>query len=69
MVVPSQLQVSTRLIAFMWFFHKFPDRLIVMHTRPEHAPEALRGSAFPDGQFVVLDGDRSVGATTTLRLH
>jgi 4-aminobutyrate aminotransferase/(S)-3-amino-2-methylpropionate transaminase len=24
---------------------------------------------FPDGQFVVLDGDRVVGATTTLRLH
>jgi len=53
----------------MWFFHKFPDRLIVMHTRPEYAPEALRGSAFPDGQFVVLDGDRSVGVTTTLHLH
>jgi 4-aminobutyrate aminotransferase/(S)-3-amino-2-methylpropionate transaminase len=24
---------------------------------------------FPEGQFVVLDGDRVVGATTTLRLH
>ena len=24
---------------------------------------------FPDGQFVVLDGDSVVGATTTLRLH
>ncbi len=24
---------------------------------------------FPDGQFVVLDGDAVVGATTTLRLH
>jgi len=24
---------------------------------------------FPDGQFVALDGDRSVGATTTVRLH
>jgi 4-aminobutyrate aminotransferase / (S)-3-amino-2-methylpropionate transaminase / 5-aminovalerate transaminase len=24
---------------------------------------------FPDGQFVVLEGDRVVGATTTLRLH
>ena len=24
---------------------------------------------FPDGQFVVLDGDTVVGATTTLRLH
>src|SRR5216683_4559349 len=24
---------------------------------------------FPDGQFVALDGDRVVGATTTLRLH
>src|SRR5919197_3251307 len=24
---------------------------------------------FPDGQFVVLDGDRVVGATTTLRRH
>jgi 4-aminobutyrate aminotransferase / (S)-3-amino-2-methylpropionate transaminase / 5-aminovalerate transaminase len=24
---------------------------------------------FPDGQFVALDGDRIVGATTTLRLH
>ena len=24
---------------------------------------------FPDGQFVALDGDKVVGATTTLRLH
>lgn len=24
---------------------------------------------FPEGQFVVLDGDRVIGATTTLRLH
>jgi 4-aminobutyrate aminotransferase/(S)-3-amino-2-methylpropionate transaminase len=76
----------------MWFFRKFPDGLVVMHTRPEHAPalEALQRlcfptlddaerfkaphylkhlELFPDGQFVVLDGDRVVGATTTLRLH
>jgi 4-aminobutyrate aminotransferase/(S)-3-amino-2-methylpropionate transaminase len=76
----------------MWFFRKFSDGLVVMHTRPEHAPalEALQRlcfptlddaerfkaphylkhlELFPDGQFVVLDGDRVVGATTTLRLH
>jgi 4-aminobutyrate aminotransferase/(S)-3-amino-2-methylpropionate transaminase len=76
----------------MWYFRKFPDGLVVMHTRPEHAPalEALQRlcfptlddaerfkahhylkhlELFPEGQFVVLDGDRVVGATTTLRLH
>lgn len=76
----------------MWYFRKFPDGLVVMHTRPEHASalEALQRicfptlddaerfkaphylkhlELFPDGQFVVLDGDRVVGATTTLRLH
>ena len=76
----------------MWYFRKLPDGLVVMHTRPEHAPalEALQRicfptlddaerfkaphylkhlELFPDGQFVVLDADRVVGATTTLRLH
>ena len=76
----------------MWYFRKFSDGLVVMHTRPEHASalEALQRicfptlddaerfkaphylkhlELFPDGQFVVLDGDRVVGATTTLRLH
>jgi hypothetical protein len=38
--------VSPRLIAFMWFFHKFPDRLVVMHMPPEHAPEALQRLCF-----------------------
>jgi 4-aminobutyrate aminotransferase/(S)-3-amino-2-methylpropionate transaminase len=34
------------------------------------APHYLKHlELFPDGQFVVLDGDRVVGATTTLRLH
>jgi 4-aminobutyrate aminotransferase/(S)-3-amino-2-methylpropionate transaminase len=76
----------------VWYFRKFPDGLVVMHARPEHAPQleelqricfptlddAERFKAahylrhlelFPDGQFVVLDGDAVVGATTTLRLH
>src|SRR5260370_3221052 len=76
----------------MWYFRKFPDGLVVMHTRPENAPalEALQRlcfptlddaerfkayhylkhlELFPEGQFVALDGDRVVGATTTLRLH
>ena len=82
----------------MWYYRRLPapnDRLVVMHTRPEHAaqledlqrvcfPTLDRSERFqaahyrrhielfPDGQFVVLDvldGDRVVGATTTLRLH
>ena len=76
----------------MWYYRRLPDGLIVMHTRPEHAPaleelqrlcfptlaDAERFKAahyrkhlelFPDGQFVALDGDRIVGATTTLRRH
>jgi 4-aminobutyrate aminotransferase / (S)-3-amino-2-methylpropionate transaminase / 5-aminovalerate transaminase len=75
----------------MWYYRKLPDGLVVLHTRPEHAPQleelqricfptladAERFKAphylkhlelFPDGQFVVLDGDIVVGATTTLRL-
>ena len=75
----------------MWYYRKLRDDLVVMHTRPEHAPqlEALQRVCFPtldeaerfkavhyrkhlelfaDGQFVVLDGDTVVGATTTLRL-
>src|SRR5262245_1631706 len=75
----------------MWYYRRLPDGLVVMHTRPEHAPQleelqricfptlddAERFKAahyrkhvalFPDGQFVALDGDRVVGATTTLRL-
>ncbi len=76
----------------MWYFRKLPDGLVILHTRPEHAPQledlqricfptlddAERFKAahylkhidlFPDGQFVGLDGDSVVGATTTLRLH
>jgi 4-aminobutyrate aminotransferase/(S)-3-amino-2-methylpropionate transaminase len=76
----------------MWYYRRLPNGLVVLHTRPEHAPQleelqrtcfptlddAERFKAahylkhldlFPDGQFVVLDGDRVVGATTTLRLH
>ncbi len=76
----------------MWYYRRLPDGLIVMHTRPEHAPaleelqrlcfptlaDAERFKAahyrkhlevFPEGQFVALDGDRIVGATTTLRRH
>jgi len=76
----------------MWYYRKLDDGLIVMHARPEHAPQleelqrvcfptldaAERFQAahylkhlelYPDGQFVVLDGDTVVGATTTLRLH
>ena len=75
----------------MWYYRRFPDGLVVMHTRLEHAEQletlqricfptlddAQRFKAahyrrhlelFPDGQFVVLDGDCVVGATTTLRL-
>ena len=75
----------------MWYYRKLPNGLVVLHTRPEHAPQldalqricfptlddAERFKAphylkhlelFPDGQFVVLDGDTVVGATTTLRL-
>ncbi len=34
------------------------------------APHYLKHiDLFPDGQFVVIDGERVVGATTTLRLH
>jgi GNAT superfamily N-acetyltransferase len=76
----------------MWYYRTLPNGLVVLHTRPEHAPqlEGLQRTCFPtlddaerfkaahylkhldlfpDGQFVVLDGDRVVGATTTLRLH
>jgi len=76
----------------MWYYRRLGDGLVVMHTRPEHAPqlEELQRVCFPtlddaerfkaghyrrhlglfaDGQFVALDGDRVVGATTTLRLH
>src|SRR5882762_7652564 len=76
----------------MWYYRRLSDGLVVMHTRPEHAPQleelqrlcfptlddAQRFKAahyrkhvglFPDGQFVALDGDRVVGATTTLRRH
>ena len=76
----------------MWYYRRLGDGLVVMHTRPEHAPqlEKLQRVCFPtlddaerfkaehyrrhlglfaDGQFVALDGDRVVGATTTLRLH
>lgn len=75
----------------MWYYRRLADGLVVMHTRPEHAPqlEQLQRVCFPtlddaerfkaehyrhhldlfaDGQFVALDGDRVVGATTTLRL-
>src|SRR5262245_45077810 len=75
----------------MWYYRRLPDGLVVMQTRPEHAPqlEELQRVCFPtlddgerfkaahyrkhleffpDGQFVALDGDRVVGATTTLRL-
>lgn len=36
-------------MAFMWFFRKFPNRLAVMHRRPEHAPalEALQRLCLP----------------------
>jgi 4-aminobutyrate aminotransferase/(S)-3-amino-2-methylpropionate transaminase len=74
-----------------WYYRRLPDGVVVMQTRPEHAPQleqlqrvcfptlddAERFKAahyrkhvelFPDGQFVALDGDRVVGATTTLRL-
>jgi len=76
----------------MWYYRRLPDGLVVMHTRPEHAPhleqlqrvcfptlddnERFKAAhylkhleLFPDGQFVALDGDRVVGATTTLRLR
>jgi GNAT superfamily N-acetyltransferase len=76
----------------MWYYRRLRDGLVVMHTRPEHAPQleelqrlcfptlddAERFKAahylkhiqlFPHGQFVALDGDRVVGATTTLRLR
>jgi 4-aminobutyrate aminotransferase / (S)-3-amino-2-methylpropionate transaminase / 5-aminovalerate transaminase len=76
----------------MWFYRRLADGLVIMHTRPQHAPqlEQLQRVCFPtlddaerfkaehyrhhlglfaDGQFVALDGDRAVGATTTLRLH
>jgi 4-aminobutyrate aminotransferase/(S)-3-amino-2-methylpropionate transaminase len=76
----------------MWYYRKLPGGLVVLQSRPEHAPQleelqricfptlddAERFKArhylkhialFPDGQFVVLDGDRVVGATTTLRLR
>jgi 4-aminobutyrate aminotransferase/(S)-3-amino-2-methylpropionate transaminase len=75
----------------MWYYRKLPDGLVVLHTRPEHAPQLdelqhvcfptladaerfkhrhylKHLELFPDGQFVVLDGDTVVGATTTLRL-
>jgi 4-aminobutyrate aminotransferase/(S)-3-amino-2-methylpropionate transaminase len=75
-----------------WYYRKLPDGIVIVHARPEFAPqmEALQIACFPtladeerfksrhyvrhmelfsDGQFVALDGDRVVGATTTLRLN
>src|ERR1700730_18651155 len=76
----------------MGYYRILPGGLVVMCTKPEHAPQleelqrvcfptlddAERFKAahylkhielFPCGQFVALDGDRVVGATTTLRLR
>ena len=76
----------------MSYYRKLQNGLVVLHTRPQHAPQlaalqrvcfptlddAERFKAahylhhldlFPDGQFVVLDGEAVVAATTTLRLR
>jgi len=88
----SEFQILNIL---MWYYRRLAgshDGLVIMQTRPEHAPqlEELQRVCFPtladaerfkaahyrkhielfaDGQFVALDGDRVVGATTTLRRH
>jgi hypothetical protein len=53
----------------MWFSTNFQTGSSSCTRGLSTHPRRCSGSAFPDGQFVVLDGDRSVGAPTTLRLH
>src|SRR6185436_960332 len=45
----------------------FPTLADVERFKAAHYRKHLE--LFPDGQFVALDGDRVIGATTTLRLH